>query len=101
MTQSKENKAVLRAHKRALIDRLQAHAARATIAAPGKGGGPSDRRPHGTPGAGRELRRLQAALRRIEDGSYGMCMQCGMSIGAERLLVDPSTALCAPCKGVG
>lgn len=51
--------------------------------------------------ASRELRRLQRAIARVDAGSYGVCMQCGERISADRLRQDPSTALCTSCKGVG
>jgi RNA polymerase-binding transcription factor DksA len=44
-----------------------------------------------------ELRRIDAALKRIEDGSYGICPKCGDAISDERLLAVPSAALCRNC----
>jgi len=41
-----------------------------------------------------ELRRIDAALKRIEDGSYGICPECGEDISPERLEVVPTAALC-------
>lgn len=40
---------------------------------------------------------LQAALRRIEDGEYGYCIDCGEPIGRNRLDVDPVFARCVRC----
>jgi DnaK suppressor protein len=39
------------------------------------------------------------ALRRIEDGSYGVCAGCERPIPYERLLVFPETVRCAECGG--
>jgi RNA polymerase-binding protein DksA len=40
------------------------------------------------------LGEIDAALKRIEDGSYGTCGECGKEIPAERLEAIPWTALC-------
>ncbi len=48
-----------------------------------------------------EIRRLQlidAALGRIENGHYGVCMSCGKKIPAERLKAIPYAILCIDCK---
>lgn len=45
-------------------------------------------------GAERRLEQVDAALRRIEDGSYGTCEACGKPIAAERLRAVPWAALC-------
>ncbi len=44
-----------------------------------------------------EIRMIQAALQRIEDGSYGICVNCGDEIGAERLDVVPHAPRCRDC----
>lgn len=44
-----------------------------------------------------EITRIRAALRRIEDGSYGRCVRCGESITQARLDVLPWTPLCRSC----
>ena len=44
-----------------------------------------------------EIRGIDAALKRIEDGSYGTCGKCGNAISAERLEVVPTAALCRTC----
>ena len=44
-----------------------------------------------------ELRRIDAALARIEDGSYGICVKCGDEISAARLDLLPATPLCKTC----
>jgi DnaK suppressor protein len=43
------------------------------------------------------LQRIEAALKRIEDGSYGECLDCGEEIAAKRLAVDPTATLCIDC----
>jgi len=40
---------------------------------------------------------LDAALRRIERGTFGRCPQCGDSVSMSRLEAVPSAALCGPC----
>lgn len=45
-----------------------------------------------------ELRSLDAAHSRIEDGSYGSCIECGQDIGFERLRVKPSAERCIVCQ---
>ena len=44
-----------------------------------------------------ELRGIEAALERIEDGSYGTCLKCGEAIPEARLDLVPHAALCAKC----
>ena len=46
----------------------------------------------------RLIRKIQAALQRIEDGSYGICEECGEDIGVPRLKARPVTKLCINCK---
>jgi RNA polymerase-binding protein DksA len=45
-------------------------------------------------GARDTLAEIDAALQRIEDGTYGICEGCGKPIGAERLSAIPWTRLC-------
>jgi RNA polymerase-binding transcription factor DksA len=45
-----------------------------------------------------ELRELNAAHRRLADGSYGICMDCGADIGVERLRAQPAAARCVACQ---
>ncbi|MGH7857339.1 MAG: RNA polymerase-binding protein DksA [Candidatus Binatia bacterium] len=44
--------------------------------------------------------KIDEALKRIDDGSYGMCEECEESIGVERLKARPVTTLCIDCKSV-
>jgi DnaK suppressor protein len=46
------------------------------------------------------IAKIEEALRRLEDGSYGVCEQCGEKIGAARLKARPVTTLCIDCKSV-
>jgi RNA polymerase-binding protein DksA len=45
-------------------------------------------------GARETLAEIDAALQRIEDGTYGICEVCGKPIGADRLSAIPWTRLC-------
>ena len=44
-----------------------------------------------------ELNRIEAALRRIDEGRYGICDVCGAAIGAQVLLANPASPLCSAC----
>lgn len=44
-----------------------------------------------------ELKRIDAALVRIEDGSYGYCTLCGSDISEARLDLLPDTPFCKTC----
>lgn len=45
----------------------------------------------------KEAQQIKAALLRIEDGSYGFCVQCDEEIPAKRLELLPHTPLCTNC----
>jgi len=45
-----------------------------------------------------ELRAMDAAWRRLQDGSYGTCADCGGDIGYERLKANPAAARCVTCQ---
>ena len=45
------------------------------------------------------LQRIDAALKRIDDGSYGECLECGEPIPPRRLEIDPAVPLCVSCAG--
>ena len=45
------------------------------------------------------IAKINAALQRIEDGSYGFCVTCGNEISQERLDVLPATPFCRNCAG--
>jgi DnaK suppressor protein len=43
------------------------------------------------------LREIDAALARLDEGSYGICERCGQQIPAGRLEARPSAATCVAC----
>ena len=45
------------------------------------------------------LDKIQKALVKIEDGSFGKCEECEEEISAKRLEARPETTLCIRCKG--
>ena len=45
-----------------------------------------------------ELRDIEAARRRLDDGSYGICLDCGADIAFERLHAEPEAARCIECQ---
>ncbi|WP_018955155.1 TraR/DksA family transcriptional regulator [Thioalkalivibrio sulfidiphilus] len=47
--------------------------------------------------ARRELTRVREALRRMDQGEYGICEACGEAIPEARLKVLPQARLCAAC----
>lgn len=44
-----------------------------------------------------ELHRIDAALKRYYDGTYGICTVCGDKISEDRLLAIPETPFCKVC----
>ena len=44
------------------------------------------------------IEEIEAALRRIDDGTYGTCVVCGKPIGEERLEAVPYATLCIDDK---
>ena len=44
---------------------------------------------------------LNDALRRLDEGRYGVCDRCGQPIGAERLAARPAAVTCVRCAGGG
>jgi len=44
-----------------------------------------------------ELRKIDAALARLDSGDYGWCARCGGEIAAERLGLDPAVPVCIDC----
>ena len=45
------------------------------------------------------LRLIEAALKRIADGSFGICIGCGDDIQSQRLEALPWTQFCLRCQG--
>ncbi len=46
----------------------------------------------------RMLDAIDAALKRIDDGTYGTCTNCGQPVGEERLEALPWVTRCIDCK---
>ena len=44
-----------------------------------------------------ELRKVAAALRRLDKGEFGDCVTCGEPIAVKRLEMDPAATLCIAC----
>ena len=44
------------------------------------------------------IAKIDAALERISDGTYGLCEECGDPISVARLKARPVTTLCINCK---
>lgn len=44
------------------------------------------------------LRSIEAALARLRNGRYGVCLQCGKRIPEDRLRAIPYAVLCIECK---
>ncbi|WP_421788965.1 TraR/DksA family transcriptional regulator [Hyphobacterium sp.] len=44
-----------------------------------------------------ELRRIEAALKRLDEGEFGDCVECGEAIAEKRLKSDPAAPRCAAC----
>ena len=44
-----------------------------------------------------EIRRIDAALKRVEAGEYGYCVECGEVIDPKRLKIDPAAPRCQGC----
>jgi RNA polymerase-binding transcription factor len=45
-----------------------------------------------------ELRRIDGALARINEGSYGLCESCGQEIPQARLEAEPTALRCVQCQ---
>ncbi len=46
-----------------------------------------------------QLNRIAAALRKIDEGTYGQCEQCAGPIDSRRLETLPDASLCIRCAG--
>jgi DnaK suppressor protein len=42
--------------------------------------------------------KMQEAIKRIDDGTFGICEVCGGQISEKRLIARPVTTLCIDCK---
>jgi RNA polymerase-binding transcription factor DksA len=46
----------------------------------------------------KKRRRVENALHRLIDGTYGTCLSCGNEIGTKRLNILPYAELCLSCQ---
>jgi DnaK suppressor protein len=44
------------------------------------------------------LAEVDRALEKVEEGTYGLCDECELSIGSERLEAMPAATLCVACS---
>jgi len=44
------------------------------------------------------VQKIDLALQRLEEGTYGLCEECGARIPVERLLAKPSVSRCRSCQ---
>ena len=44
------------------------------------------------------LKKIDKALKKIEEGTYGICEICGAEIDEKRLMARPEATLCIDCK---
>lgn len=44
------------------------------------------------------IQKILKAVQKTEDGTYGICEECGNEISENRLLVRPEATLCIKCK---
>lgn len=45
-----------------------------------------------------ELRRIDGALTRLSEGTYGSCTDCGQAISPARLRAEPTAVRCISCQ---
>ncbi len=45
-----------------------------------------------------QLAQIEKALERVDDGTYGICADCGEAIALERLEIIPYATLCVRCQ---
>ena len=48
-----------------------------------------------------QLQSVQNALKRIDQGTYGLCLRCQKAINNDRLDFQPDTLLCVQCAEKG
>jgi len=46
----------------------------------------------------KRITKINRALEKINDGSYGICDSCGKKIEKERILLDPASIECSTCS---
>lgn len=45
-----------------------------------------------------EVAAIDAALERLQAGTFGQCLRCGLAISAGRLQAQPNAATCLACQ---
>lgn len=97
----------LRARARELRDEVAVHSQREPLRADGEVLDQKDEaslRERGEVGAAEverdlaELREVETALRRLEEGRYGLCADCDEPIAPKRLEAEPFAVRCAACQ---
>jgi DnaK suppressor protein len=58
----------------------------------------ADRNQAAVQAAGEQYAEVMAALARVDNGSYGQCMDCANEIPAPRVEARPTTTRCVPCQ---
>jgi DnaK suppressor protein len=58
----------------------------------------ADRNQAGVQAALEQRAEVLAALTRVDDGSYGQCVDCGNPVPEPRLEARPTTLRCVPCQ---
>ncbi|HEX3962708.1 MAG TPA: TraR/DksA C4-type zinc finger protein [Trebonia sp.] len=44
-----------------------------------------------------QITEIEAAISRLDDGTYGTCTRCGQPVGENRLAARPAAATCVRC----
>jgi DnaK suppressor protein len=47
-----------------------------------------------------QIAEIDAAIGRLEEGTYGVCVKCGQPVGRDRLAARPAAATCIQCARV-
>ena len=47
-----------------------------------------------------QIAEIDAAIARLDDGTYGTCIRCGQPVGRDRLTARPAAATCVRCAGL-
>ena len=47
-----------------------------------------------------ELTRIEQAFKRLEEGDFGYCVECGAEIPLQRLEIDPAATHCVNCASL-
>ena len=91
MTPSQRNelRGALQARRSILVNEITAEAGRTAL---DEADAADEMRDHA------ELQAIDAALRRLQDGGYGVCVDCGAAVGLERLRAEPQAARCIGCQ---